>query len=478
MAKTKTKLDTAFQAVLVLLIGAVFLIVPKLGQATNYRTPEVYTRSTETKQNSLFNIPFHQDFKGGADIAIGDLGGDGVNEIIVAPGPGAAPEIKIYRSDKTLVNSFYAYDQNFNKGVVVDVGDVNGDGADEIICGTRYGGAPQVRVFNGSGQVYSSFFAFREDLRSGVNVAAADTNSNGVAEILAAAGTGVGPHVRGYSGQGDYIGFDIFPFSLDFKGGISIAAGNVDGGADEEIVIGVQRYSSARIKVYKTDINKTIVGNFLAFPDSYSGGVNLGVSDLDGDGLDEVVVAANTGGGPQVRSFEAYGENLGQDFFAYEEEFKGGVRVAGGDTDNNGTDEIIFAPNFPPVEGRMDLVKYIEVNLTEQKLYAYEYGTLSNSFLVSTGLYRFPTPPGNFSVLSKTPVKRYQWSYGPGHPDNYNLPNVKWNLNFYNSFYLHGAYWHNNFGHRMSHGCVNIHNSNAEWLYNWADVGIPVIVHN
>ncbi len=120
--------------------------------------------------------------------------------------------------------------------------------------------------------------------------------------------------------------------------------------------------------------------------------------------------------------------------------------------------------------------KYIYVNLKEQRLRAYENGRLVKTFLVSTGSYRFPTPPGNYSVLEKDPVVNYQWSYGKGNPDNYDLGNVPYNLMFRPHMYIHYAYWHNNFGRRMSHGCINVNLANIKWIYRWADPWIPVLV--
>jgi lipoprotein-anchoring transpeptidase ErfK/SrfK len=84
---------------------------------------------------------------------------------------------------------------------------------------------------------------------------------------------------------------------------------------------------------------------------------------------------------------------------------------------------------------------------------------------------RLPTPTGTFQVQQKIPVKLYQ---GPG----YYLPNTKWNLEFLPGYYIHGAYWHNNFGHPMSHGCVNVSYQNMEALYDWAEFGTQVIIHS
>lgn len=126
---------------------------------------------------------------------------------------------------------------------------------------------------------------------------------------------------------------------------------------------------------------------------------------------------------------------------------------------------------------RLETYKFIDISLSEQRLRAYENGKLVNTFLVSTGSRKFPTPKGEFSVLAKIPVVKYQWSYGVGHPDNYNLGNVPYNLRVMPHKYIHYAYWHNNFGHVMSHGCINVNLANVKWVYRWADEGIPVSIH-
>ncbi len=115
-------------------------------------------------------------------------------------------------------------------------------------------------------------------------------------------------------------------------------------------------------------------------------------------------------------------------------------------------------------------VRWIEVNLSEQRVYAWEGSVLMKSFIVSTGTWRTPTVVGSFSIWNKT---RIQTMSGPG----YSLPNVPWVMYFYKDYGFHGTYWHNNFGTPMSHGCVNMTIPDAEWLYNWASYGTSVNVH-
>jgi lipoprotein-anchoring transpeptidase ErfK/SrfK len=127
------------------------------------------------------------------------------------------------------------------------------------------------------------------------------------------------------------------------------------------------------------------------------------------------------------------------------------------------------APIDPPPPSN-DQTRWIDVDLTSQVLRAYEGDTVVRTTLVSTGLPGTPTVTGQFNIYVKYPA---QLMYGPG----YYLPDVPWVMYFYNDYGLHGTYWHNNFGHPMSHGCVNLPTPEAEWLYNWASIGTLVNVH-
>jgi lipoprotein-anchoring transpeptidase ErfK/SrfK len=114
--------------------------------------------------------------------------------------------------------------------------------------------------------------------------------------------------------------------------------------------------------------------------------------------------------------------------------------------------------------------RWIDVDLSQQRVYAYEGDTVVNSFVVSTGTWQTPTVTGQFNIWIKL---KSTTMAGPG----YHLPNVPWVMYFYKGYGLHGTYWHNNFGTPMSHGCVNLTISDAEWLYNFASVGTLVNVH-
>jgi len=133
--------------------------------------------------------------------------------------------------------------------------------------------------------------------------------------------------------------------------------------------------------------------------------------------------------------------------------------------------EPTVAPYTPPQVEVGDGERWIDVDLSQQRLYAYEGDTLMNSFVVSTGTWQTPTVTGKFNIWVKV---RSQAMTGPG----YYLPDVPFVMYFYKDYGLHGTYWHNNFGTPMSHGCVNLATPDAEWLYNFASVGTVVNVHD
>ncbi len=128
--------------------------------------------------------------------------------------------------------------------------------------------------------------------------------------------------------------------------------------------------------------------------------------------------------------------------------------------------------NVPlPGTGGSGGVRWFDVDLSDQRMYAYEGDTLVRSFIVSTGTWQTPTLTGRFKVWIKL---RSAPMSGPG----YYLPDVPYIMYYDGDYGIHGTYWHNNFGVPMSHGCVNLSISDAEWAYNFASVGTVVNVHD
>jgi lipoprotein-anchoring transpeptidase ErfK/SrfK len=114
--------------------------------------------------------------------------------------------------------------------------------------------------------------------------------------------------------------------------------------------------------------------------------------------------------------------------------------------------------------------RWIDVDLSEQLVTAYDGATPVKSFIVSTGTWRHPTVTGQFRIYVKY---RSTTMAGPG----YYLTGVPFTMYFYKGYSLHGTYWHDNFGTPMSHGCVNMRTPEAEWVFNYASLGTLVNVH-
>lgn len=121
-------------------------------------------------------------------VAAGDIDGDGKDEVIVSGGVGSTPKVAVYDDNGAYMLEFAPYGVNFLGGVFVTVGDIDGNGTDEIITGTGDGGGPQVRIFTRIGAVVGSFFAFDESTRHGVRVSTTDVDGDGKAEIVASPG--------------------------------------------------------------------------------------------------------------------------------------------------------------------------------------------------------------------------------------------------------------------------------------------------
>ena len=115
--------------------------------------------------------------------------------------------------------------------------------------------------------------------------------------------------------------------------------------------------------------------------------------------------------------------------------------------------------------------RWIDIDLGNQMLYAFDGDELVGSFVVSTGTYLHPTVTGQYKIYVK-------YASTDMRGDDYYLPDVPYTMYFYEGYGIHGTYWHNNFGTPMSHGCVNMITSDAQWLFNWASVGTTVNVHN
>ena len=114
--------------------------------------------------------------------------------------------------------------------------------------------------------------------------------------------------------------------------------------------------------------------------------------------------------------------------------------------------------------------RWIEVDLSQQLLTAWSGSSLVYSTYISSGVDATPTPTGVFSIQTK-------YDSTPMSGADYYVPDVPYAMFFYGNYAIHGAYWHNDFGTPVSHGCINLPLKNAQWLFDWAEIGTTLIIH-
>jgi hypothetical protein len=174
--------------------------------------------------------PYTQSYKLGVNIAIGDLENDGSIEIITGTEKGGGPQIRIFNKDGNLIHpGFFAYDKMFRGGVNIAIGDLNGDNVNEIIAGAGVGGGPHVRVFNKDGKVINpGFFAYDPSFRGGVNVAVGDTDGDGVDDIITGKGYGGAPEMKIFDRDGK-MKASFMAFDGASRKGVEVLAADFDG---------------------------------------------------------------------------------------------------------------------------------------------------------------------------------------------------------------------------------------------------------
>jgi hypothetical protein len=292
----------------------------------------------------------------------GDLSGHasrvyliGQHLFAVGTDAGSPPEVKVYDSTTGAAKlDFYAYPASATGGVRVAVSDVNGDGMPDIITVPGPGSAAEVRAFDGrTGQMILDFYAFPTTLTTGFYVAAGDVNRDGYADIVVGTDAGTASEVRVFSGTTGEMLYDFYPYG-SFAGGVRVAVGDVDGDRFGDIITGPGAGTAARVSVY-SGATGAMLRNFYAFPASFQSGIYVAAGDLNGDGLSDIIVGAGAGGA-EVRVFDGGSGAMWRDFYAYDGSFAGGVRVGSTNPGGAHADNILTSPSsvpqrsvFPPI---------------------------------------------------------------------------------------------------------------------------------
>jgi len=175
-------------------------------------------------------------FKNKISFGLGDVDGDSKDEIITGPGPGGGPHVKVLSKDGELLSEFMAYDENFRGGISVSLGDLDGDNIDEIVTGPMSGGGPHLKVFSQNGSLISEFMAYDENFRGGISVSLGDLDGDGKDEIITGPGPGGGPHVKVLSKDGELLS-EFMAYDESSRAGIMIASDDIDSDSLDEILV-------------------------------------------------------------------------------------------------------------------------------------------------------------------------------------------------------------------------------------------------
>lgn len=237
-------------------------------------------------------------------------------------------------------------------GGVLDLAGLMAEGKlPQYATGAGVGGGPLVHVYRGaSGRPAASFFAYDASFTGGVRVATADVNGDGLTDIIAVPGKGGGPNIRVFDGKTHQIVYDFQAFESDFTGGLFVAARDMDNDGWAEIIVAADSGGGPRIKVFKPNPLKDGVieqlADFFAYDAGFTGGVRIALGDVDGDGYADLLTAPGVGGGPHVKVFSGAEFKTGsvvpiKDLMAGNPENLNGLFITAGDFNADGYSDIV-----------------------------------------------------------------------------------------------------------------------------------------
>jgi hypothetical protein len=284
-------------------------------------------------------LAYESSFKGGVRLATGDMDGDGIDEIITAPGRSRASEIRVFTQEGVELTQYrtQAFPSSYKGGTEVAVGDVNGDGRNDIVA-VPTEGRVEVRVFLQTGGVdplpnapSRQFYVFDKKFKGGADVTLADVGTfsggaavdaatpDGLAEIIVASGPGMRATVHVYDVTAAPTVVDtVLPFANSFKGGLTVEAGRVNADAIPDLIFGSGNGGGSAVQIWdgRTDdlVDQALAG-FYAFSNTPTKNAPVHVTgmDLNDDGVLDLLAAVQgtNGKSNQIRCFDTAGTPVG-----------------------------------------------------------------------------------------------------------------------------------------------------------------------
>lgn len=235
--------------------------------------PFVRVVGLDNKMISSF-LAYPASFRGGVEVAAGDVDQDGVVDIVTAPQSGLAPVVKIFSQNGQFKKQFTVFNDTYRGGVNLEVGDVNGDGQMDIIVAPKTALIPKIKIFRGSGQLINEFTAYSPKFLGGVNIGLADINLDGKLDILTGAGKTGGPHVQAFTGTGENLA-SFMAYQSNFKEGVQVTGMDWNKDGHTEIVVVAGPPGGPHVKIFTKQ--GVLLDEFFPLPIAFDKGVNIEV---------------------------------------------------------------------------------------------------------------------------------------------------------------------------------------------------------
>ncbi len=320
------------------------------GQSDTLESGFALADRTDTVPTVYHTLPSEQGFaafpatvRGGVETAAADIDGDGTQEIVAVAGSGN-PVVRILHSNGTLVRQFRSFPATVRDGLTLSVGDVTGDGNPDILVAPRTG-TFELRLYSVTGKLLSRFLPLGRGKTTDASLAVGDVTGDGVQDILVASGSG---EVSVWSAAGKKLR-SFKPYGRT-KNGVRLAVADVDGDGTAEIIT-VSLRGNVQLKVFTGA--GTLLRQTTAFPKSVKTGASVAAGDLNGDALPEIIVGLRPGNRPYVRIFSS-ALVLQKQFLAFSSRYRGGVGVAFGAVSDDGVGKIIASA----LQGNPDVVVF------------------------------------------------------------------------------------------------------------------------